>query len=221
MKHRELLRFTLLGDGSSDRALLPVLSWLIRDIAGNVPLDPQWADLDQSPPSERTLRHRVRKALEYYPCHLLFVHRDAERPDAADLRVEQIRHACRGLEDRNPELRFVCVIPVRMTEAWLLIDESAIRRAAGNPQGRIILNLPPIRQMESVHAKEMLHQAIRDASELTGRKAKKLEVSRAIHDVANFIEDFRRLDHLSSFSRLREELSAKLHSLGLRGTNRR
>jgi hypothetical protein len=69
------------------------------------------------------------------------------------------------------------------------------------------------------HAKEMLHQAIRDASELTGRKAKKLEVSRAIHDVANFIEDFRRLDQLSSFSRLREELGAKLHSLGLRGTN--
>ena len=30
----------------------------------------------------------------------------------------------------------ICVIPVRMQEAWLLFDEIAIRHAAGNPHGR-------------------------------------------------------------------------------------
>jgi hypothetical protein len=204
-----------LGDGSSDRALLPVLSWLIRDIAGNVPLDAQWADLGPLLPSERPLRQRVRKAIEYYPCHILFVHRDAERADAVDIRSEEIRQACMGLEAQSPELISVFVIPVRMTEAWLLFDESAIRRVAGHPQGRKPLNLPPLQSMERVHAKDMLHQAIREASELTGRRAKKLDVSRAIHVVADFIRDYGRLNSLPSFTRLRSDLGSALLALGL------
>lgn len=215
MKTGDLLRFTLLGDGSSDRALLPVLSWLIRDLAGSIPLEAQWADLGQMLPSEKSLQQRVWKALEYYPCDILFVHRDSERPDAVELRIDEIRRSCAGLELQIPELRTVCVIPVRMTEAWLLFDESAIRRAAGNPQGRKPLKLPSPKQMEKVHAKDILHQAIRDASELTGRKAKKLEVSRAIHAVADFISDYRQLNQLRSFSRLREEMEAVLVSMSL------
>jgi len=70
--------------------------------------------------------------------------------------------------------------------------------------------------VERVHAKDVLRQAIRDASESTGRKAKKLEVSRAIHDVANFIGDYSQLNQLPSFSKLRADLGAALSSLGLR-----
>jgi hypothetical protein len=215
MKPGDLLRFTLLGDGSSDRVLLPILSWLIRDIAGSTPLEPQWADLGPLVPTERTLPKRVRKALSDYPCHILFVHRDAEREEAAESRVVEIHQACEGLQDQIPGLMTVCVIPVRMTEAWLLVDESAIRRAAGNPQGRKPLNLPSLQQMERIHAKDVLHKALRDASELTGRKAKKLEVLRAVHIVADFIADYRQLDYLPSFSRLRDELVTALGSLGL------
>jgi len=215
MKAGDLLRFTLVGDGSSDRALIPILNWLIRDIAESVPLEAQWADLGLLASSAKTLGERVRTAIEYYPCDILFIHRDAERPDGFELRVEEILQACTGLENQMSELRWVCVIPVRMTEAWRLIDESAIRRAAGNPQGRKVLGLPSLRQMERVDAKDVLHKAIREASELAGRKAKKLEVSRAIHDVADYIGDFGQLDNLPSFSRLRADLANALHSLGL------
>jgi hypothetical protein len=37
-----------------------------------------------------------------------------------------------------------------MTEAWLLIDETALRTAAGAPGGRQIVNLPPSRELESL-----------------------------------------------------------------------
>jgi hypothetical protein len=40
------------------------------------------------------------------------------------------------------DMPVVCVVPVRMMEAWLLIDEMAIRRVAGNPNGRIPIELP-------------------------------------------------------------------------------
>lgn len=102
MKPGTLLRFTLVGDGSSDRVLLPILSWLIRDLIGEIPLEAQWADLGPLDPAERTLTRRVRKALNYYPCHILFVHRDAERVDATEARVEEILQACAGLDEQAP-----------------------------------------------------------------------------------------------------------------------
>ncbi len=36
----------------------------------------------------------------------------------------------------------VPIVPVTMTEAWLLFDERAIRRAADNPAGENSLQLP-------------------------------------------------------------------------------
>ena len=73
------LRFTLMADGSSDMALLPILVWLLRRHFGSIPIQPEFADLRrlQNPPNE--LFERIAKSIELYPCDLLFVHRDAER----------------------------------------------------------------------------------------------------------------------------------------------
>jgi hypothetical protein len=38
------ISYTLLCDGSSDRALLPVLSWLLREHLPDVAVQEQWAD---------------------------------------------------------------------------------------------------------------------------------------------------------------------------------
>ena len=215
MTTRELLRFTLVGDGSSDRALLPIISWLICDIAGNIPLEPQWADLGPLAPDEKSLGKRIRKALDYFPCHLLFVHRDSERTYDGERRFEEISRACANHQSQHPELLTVGVVPMRMMEAWFLLDEAAIRRAAGNPLGRAQLSLPGLKRIERVDAKDVLHQAIRDAGELTGRKAKKFNMAAAIHDVADFIGDFSRLNQLPSFLRFRSDLSHALKKLGL------
>jgi hypothetical protein len=42
-------------------------------------------------------------------------------------------------------VRHIPVVPVRMTEAWLLADEFAIRSAPGNPNGTQSLDLPDLR----------------------------------------------------------------------------
>ena len=39
------LRYTLMADGSSDRALLPILTWLLRQSCGQIPIQPEFADL--------------------------------------------------------------------------------------------------------------------------------------------------------------------------------
>ena len=136
---RSELRYTLLSDGSSDAALMPILDWLLIEHGVNKPIQSQWADLRRlrQPPDE--LSDRIRVALEFYPCDLLFIHRDAEKASYAE-RAGEIRNALTKIAEGDLPPN-VYVIPVRMTEAWLLFDESAIRFAAGNRNGQNALHL--------------------------------------------------------------------------------
>ncbi|WP_430786807.1 hypothetical protein [Actinoplanes sp. G11-F43] len=58
-----------------------------------------------------------------------------------------------------------------MTEAWLLLDESAIRSVAGKPGGRTHLGLPGWREAER-HAdpKQLLAECLLKAAEEKGRR---------------------------------------------------
>jgi len=43
------IRYTLLTDGSSDRALIPILNWLLRQHLLNHEIQSEWADLSRLP----------------------------------------------------------------------------------------------------------------------------------------------------------------------------
>jgi hypothetical protein len=133
------LRYTLLSDGSSDRALLPVLTWLLHEHTFEFAIQSEWADLRRLPSVPRTLANRIQKSIELYPCDLLFVHRDAER-EPHEVRRNEIRQAIEVVSTLIVPPPIICVIPIRMQEAWLLFDELALRRAAGNPHGRMPCN---------------------------------------------------------------------------------
>ena len=72
------LRYTLVSDGSSDRALLPILSWLLIEHRVLCPIQAEWADLGRLRNPPKTLASRIEWSLDLYPCDMLFVHRDAE-----------------------------------------------------------------------------------------------------------------------------------------------
>ncbi len=176
------LTSTLLCDGNSDRALIPILNWLLqRKVTQRSLSGTQWADFGYSRKKPGNLAERVRYAVEDYPCDILFVHRDAEAQSLDDRRTEiQIAVGQAGIVPPA-----VCVIPVRMTEAWLLLDEGAIRFASGNPRGRQQLNLPVRNSIERVaDPKEVLFGALRIASEQTGRRLRNLRVEQRRHRVA-------------------------------------
>jgi hypothetical protein len=93
-----------------------------------------------------------------------------------------------------------------MQEAWLLFDERAIRHAAANRNGRIPLDMPHLRHLESIaDPKAVLHELLRAASELSGRRRKKFRVEQAVFRVSQFIDDFRPLRELSAFSAFENE----------------
>lgn len=193
------LTYTLLGDGTSDKALLPIIDWTIRQYQPDLLLRSQWADFSYLPSPPKNLTERIIKAIELYPCHFLVIHRDAEK-QSPDYRHQEIAEAWNPLKNTYAFKRVVGVVPIRMTEAWLLFDPSAIRWAASNPSGKEPLALPPLHTLETLsNPKEILHRLLREASELTGRRLQKFKVSHAVHRVADTIQDFSPLKYLSAY----------------------
>lgn len=203
----DLLRFTLLSEGTSDRALLPLLRWvLVQHLRPSIDVDGQHVSPGQLPPlSVANPATRVGAAVDAYPCEVLFVHRDADREDW----TERSGEIDRWLSEAGPlPVRAVVkVIPIRTSETWLLTDESAIRRAAGKPNGRASLNLPPANRVEAeADPKSRLFEALRVASELPRRRLKAFPWYEARSDVAEHMADPSRLRALSAFRRLEADV---------------
>lgn len=207
------IRYTLLTDGSSDKMLLPVLDWLLERYLPSTAIEGQWADLDRVPAAPQKLADRVRLALELYNGDLIFIHRDAETHPPSKRRIE-IQKAVVGIV-HHPA---VCVIPVRMQEAWFLFDEDAIRKAAGNPNGQQPLNLPSLSVVEAQpDPKRILYEVLKKASGLKGARLKKMRPQRNAHRVLQFIEDFSPLFALSAFQRLDQDLRQVISAQGWSG----
>ena len=207
------LRYTLVTDGSSDRALLFVLDWLCRHHVQEA-VEGHWFDPRPLARLPMSLQDRLLRGRKLYPCDVLFVHRDAEAQDPQN-RYEEIAEAVKALAESGADVPHVCVVPVRMTEAWLLFDETAIRRAAGNPNGTVNLDLPPVERAEQLpDPKDMLITAIRTASDLAARRLKKLNVPQCRLRVAELIRDFTPLRRLPAFRRLEDDVAAFARTRG-------
>lgn len=192
------LRLALLADGAGDRALLPILAWAIRSAA---------PDARFFEPEFEVRRGELDSELERVSSTLrpdiLFVHRDAER-EPLDVRRNEIPMTRSGL---------VRVVPVRMTEAWLLIDEMAIRKAAGNPNGRITLDVPNISRLEGLpDPKGTLRKLLLDATEYPQRRKQRFmrDIQRCVHLVAEYTGSFTPLRKLAAFRAFEEDLARAL-----------
>jgi hypothetical protein len=206
---QERISYTLVTDGSSDLSLLQdIIHWVIRHAAEcGLQLEAQYADFRSLHKPPETLSDRLREAVRIFPCDILFVHRDAER-QTRESRVVEIAEALHdaGIDEIN-----VPVVPVRMTEAWLLISEPAIRRAAGNPNGRSPLDMPKLNGLEGLtDPKDMLHSLLVAASEKHGRRLKafRRDINWHVHRVADYIDDYSQLECLPAFQ-IFEELTRK------------
>ncbi len=202
------LRVTLVTDGSSDVVLVPVLQWLISQITLEY-FEIRWANLRGLSETPRNLAERLAAAIAIYPCNLLFVHRDAEGQDPG-VRYEEIDAA------NQTACAHVCVVPVRMQEAWLLHDEAALREAAGRPSGTEVLSLPPARRWERLpDPKGILYQALRTANGARGRRAKRFNPARAAHRLAALVNDWSPLRDLTAFTQLESDTREALVRLGM------
>jgi hypothetical protein len=204
----EKIDFVLTSDGGSDRTLIPPIKWLLRRTFSQIPINGEWADISRFHYFPQSLAERICITIEMYHPDILFIHRDAEAQDP-NFRYEEISRAIAEVRRKSPDISIphICVVPIRMTEAWLLFDEQAIRKAAGNPRGKILLELPSIIRLETIpDPKGLLFSRLYSASELKGRKRERFDLKKCRYLVAEYIEDYSPLFALSAFNRLHEDI---------------
>ena len=143
---------------------------------------------------------------------LLFVHRDSDR-DGPDARYGEIS---RAIEEATSSEPWIGIVPVRMTEAWLLLDEVAIRDVVGNPNGRAQLNLPsPVEAERMADPKTTLQSFLLTAGDVQGRRRRKLEqrFPRIRNQLLENLPVGGPLEQLPSWVRFRDDTIAALQQL--------
>lgn len=224
------ITYTLLTDGSSDKRLIPILTWLLNQHCPEIVIVDRWVDLRSRPPkkqqkkerkgkpTEKPLEYKIKQAMELHHSDILFIHRDAEK-DPHKIRVQEIRKAIEKIPDKYKGRPTVCVVPVRMQETWLLIDEKAIRKAVYNENGIVDLKLPKLKELENIlDPKEKLKELLNAAAGHTNKKKSKKsntkrDTSKKAFKVAENIEDFSPLRELPAFQSLEKDLKEALNKM--------
>ncbi|NMO35326.1 DUF4276 family protein [Streptomyces sp. GMY01] len=161
------LRILFTGEGTSDDGLVPHIETVAA--VGGTPVTvtaPDFGRLGSTHCHSVPEKLRVARRLgdDY---DLIIIHRDADKFPAEDRRAE----IAKAVAAEWPAHPHIAVVPVRMLEAWLLLDEMSIRQVAENPNGRMKLALPKGTAVEGIKdPKKLLKDTLAIASGYTGRR---------------------------------------------------
>ncbi len=198
------LTYTLAAEGPSDDMLLPIIDWVLDQTFGATAVfnGRMWPC--------RGVRQRIEQAVaEFAGADLLLIHADADSRTGYARRVAEINSAVLEVHENGIAVPpHVCVVPVRESEAWLLFDELAVRRAAMKPGGKARWKLPSPKHDEIADPKSELESALDIASEFTGRRLAKFRRNRRAAEVAREIEDFAPLRKLDAFRAFEAQIEA-------------
>lgn len=197
------MRGALICDGVSDAGLSIVIERSARALGVELVVDV--VNFDQLRPGLSLARRLAVLPTLVASLDVLFVHRDAEGGDTEHRHME-IKRAIGGASLEYPH---VPVVPVRMTEAWLLCDPAPIRRVVGNPNGRTPLSLPadPERMIDP---KAELRSLLAKAAEVQGRRLEQLDrrFPQLRRQLLETLDVNGPISRLPSFVRFNENLAA-------------
>ena len=203
------MRFLFVCEGSSDTPLTDHIQRLLIRCGQPDPDGEAWHHGGQ-------VADKIRQGLNAAGrLDLLFVHRDADNA-GAEARYREIETAVRDVEQDG--MSWIGVVPVRMTEAWLLLDEAAIRKVVGKRDGRAALDLPaPERAERMADPKERLKDALLAASGNRGRRRRRFarEFPRLRRRLLQDLPIGGELERLESWARFRDDTIDALRDFAL------
>jgi hypothetical protein len=199
-------RGLFVAEGTSDLPLAEIVEALFFERGCSVQLSsPDFSLLSNKVKKDVTSKLSAGVKLMGAMPDLVVVHRDSDNVDPATRR-EEVHDGAR-LADVSS--RVIPLIPVRMTEAWLLLDESAIRHVAGNPRGRMDLGLPKAHEVESrADPKKILSDCLVRAADATGRRRRTVEERFSNHrrQLLERLDPFGPVTRLSSWQTLLQDI---------------
>ncbi len=159
-----------------------------------------------------------KKGIDDYGIMFLCVHTDSD--DETDKRAmeSKIIPAIKSLNDKNESEYckiLVSVIPVYMTEAWMLADKELLKSEIGTELSNFDLGIHPM--PESIaKPKEAITNAIRIVkSDLTRKKRNRgLDISELYQIIGQKLE-LSQLENLESYLKFKDSLKSAFRELGL------
>ena len=204
------MRFLLVCDGKADTSLTNHIQRLLVESGATEVNGDAWHHGGK-------LAEKVSLALESSSAvDLLFIHRDAENPRNTEDRYQEIESAIREVGYGG---LWVPIVPVRMTEAWLLLDQALIRKIAGRPRDTSNLVLPRPRDVEGIQdPKDRLDNILRQASGASGRRLRRIhrELPRMRNQLLQDLELGGPLEEVPSWIRFRGDTLRALIDLRIR-----
>lgn len=189
------LTWSIVADGGTDLMLVPVIQWAIHRI------DP---DVEILEPEFRKRRGSVEDFLRTYNsgAMVVFVHRDSE-----NLTLENRLREFHGVTRAD----VVPVVPVQMSEAWILFDGAAVAKAAGSPAAEVVA--PVVAEIENIRnpkarLDELLFRAAGWPAGRRGRNFRRSIAKRRVN-VAAHIADYSPLEGVLAFRRFQEVLAER------------
>ncbi|MGY5013397.1 DUF4276 family protein [Streptomyces sp. 900105755] len=161
------LRILFTGEGTSDNGLVPHIEAVAAE--GGTQAVVTAPDFGRLGFTEcHAVAEKLRAVRDLGDAYdLVIVHRDADSV-APEKRHQEVAQAVTSEWPGRPH---IAVVPVRALEAWLLLDEAAIRRVAENPRGRMKLDLPTGSAAERISdPKKVLQETLAAASGVSGRR---------------------------------------------------
>lgn len=201
-----IINMSLICDGSSDTCLQDVIQWLMDTNFPEVTF--RVVAAREVIPVRAPLIERLQRTVDLYQPDLILCHRDAE---AAGLqaRRQEVSDAAIAVP-----VDVVAMVPVRMLESWLLIDELAIRRAASNGNGNVAITLPNPNRIEQLpDPKARLFALLNDASDLPPQRRRRFNVYQARSRVTSFMDSFAPLRQQQGFISFEQDFNAAISKL--------
>ncbi|MFF3891125.1 DUF4276 family protein [Streptomyces sp. NPDC001914] len=203
------LRILFTGEGTSDNGLVPHVETVAAEVGVQaVVTAPDFGRLGLTDCHAVADKLRAVRSLgdDY---DLVIVHRDADG-GSPHKRYEEVAEAVTSEWSGRPH---IAVVPVRALEAWLLLDEAAIRRVAGNPRGRMSLDLPNGSAAERItDPKKLLQQTLATASGVSGRRLAtfRSRFPRHRHKLLEALDPYGPVSKLTSWQAFMADLRAAL-----------
>lgn len=218
------LVISLYAEGRSDDRFLPVVifrlvekiicenSTEVVDIAEPLLMDTK--NKPQLSTREEKILDVARRCTDY---DVLIVHSDADFPEPNRAINERIQpgfnRSRREFQGGGSNCQLVAIVPVQMTEAWMLVDPEALCEVIGTHVNYQHLGLPVrARDVESLpYPKGTLNEVVRKATEGYTRR-RPVKIGSIQEPLARLI-DLEKLCDVPSFSRFDEDLRKALHHL--------
>lgn len=222
------LVLALYAEGHADEGFLPVVIQrtaerilaqrgrtvvdVLEPISLNHTIDRQY------PTRVERILEAARRASGY---HALIVHADADYPTRqrallerympGEMRVRQARAAHEAVYEY-----LVPIIPVQMTEAWMLADPEALCDVIGASRGAEMFRLPghPHQVESDPDPKQTLHTVIQQAFVQRPRRRQHITLKEIYEPLARQI-DLMKLDGVPAYAQFMADLTQTLVKLGL------